>query len=29
VNGNDVVYELPKDVLQNINEVVAFLEVDD
>jgi hypothetical protein len=29
VNGNDVVYELPKDVQQNINEDVASLEVDD
>jgi hypothetical protein len=29
VNGNDVVYELPEDVVQSINEVVASLEVDD
>jgi hypothetical protein len=29
VNGNDVMYELLKNVLQNINEVIIFLEVDD
>jgi len=29
VSGNDVMYELLKDVLQNINEVIIFLEVDD
>lgn len=29
VSGNDVVYELPKDILQGINEVIASLEVDD
>ncbi len=29
VNGNDVVYELSKDVVQSINEVITSLEVDD
>lgn len=29
VNGNDVMYELSKNVLQNINEVITSLEVDD
>ncbi len=29
INGNDVVYELPEDILQGINEVIASLEVDD
>jgi hypothetical protein len=29
VSDNDVVYGLPKDILQGINEVIASLEVDD
>ncbi len=29
VSGNDIVYGLPKDILQGINEVIASLEVDD
>lgn len=29
VSGSDVVYELPKDILQGINEVITSLEVDD
>jgi 2-hydroxy-3-keto-5-methylthiopentenyl-1-phosphate phosphatase len=29
ISANDVVYELLEDVLQSINEIVAFLEVDD
>ncbi len=29
VNGNDVMYELSKNVLQNINEAITSLEVDD
>jgi hypothetical protein len=28
-SGNDVVYELPNDILQGIHEVIASLEVDD
>ncbi len=29
VNGNDAMYELSQNVLQNINEVITSLEVDD
>jgi hypothetical protein len=29
VNGNDAVYELLKNVVQNINEVITSLEMDD
>jgi hypothetical protein len=29
MNGNDAMYELSENVLQNINEVITSLEVDD
>jgi hypothetical protein len=29
VSKNDFVYEFPKDILQGINEVIFFLEVDE
>jgi hypothetical protein len=29
MSRNDSMYELPKDILQGINEVIVFLEVDE